>query len=373
MRILQLVPSLSLGGAQRFVVDLSVALSDLGHEVAVLTTFGREISHPEFEARLARAGIERIVCGKRLGFDPRMYYRLARRLAVYRPDVAHSHLSIQRYALPSLVVNGIPAVHTLHTLAQYENDWAGKLVLRIAFAAGVRPVAIASAVQESVVSVYGKRAPVVAHGIPVDTYRLSPPVREDYRNRLGWRLGDTVVVWVGRLDHPKAPGLVVEAAAPLIASKSTFRLAFVGEGALRKRLEEQVAFLGIRERVDFLGARGDIPQILAASDLFVLATEWEGSPLAILEARAAGLPIVATAVGGIPEMVMGWDATWLVPPGDAGELRSALEAALPHIGSSDRTKVDCSRFDIRETARAYLSLYELANFTTERRQSRAVR
>ena len=128
-------------------------------------------------------------------------------------------------------------------------------------------------------------------------------------------------------------------------------------------MREQVAGLGLESRVRFLGIRADVADILRASDVFVLSSRWEGNPLSVMEAMAAGLPVVSTAVGGVPELVQEGATGRLVPSEDAGALARALQALVDDpahraaMGAAARRHA-VAHFDIRHTVRGYEQLYE---------------
>ena len=140
------------------------------------------------------------------------------------------------------------------------------------------------------------------------------------------------------------------------------RYLLVGDGPHRPALEAQVADLGLGDQVAFTGAREDVPRLLAAADLFVLPSLTEALPTVLAEAMAAGLPIVATTVGGIPEMTRHGEAALLVPPADPGALAAAVCRLLSNprqaaaMGRSGRRLV-AARFDIRTQAKALADDY----------------
>jgi len=153
------------------------------------------------------------------------------------------------------------------------------------------------------------------------------------------------------------------AALPEVAAAfPAVRYLLVGDGPHRPALEEQVRALGLDGRVLFAGARDDVARMLAAADLFVLPSLTEALPTVLAEAMAAGRPIVATTVGGIPEMVRHGEAALLVPPADPGALAAAVCRLLANprqaaaMGRSGRRLV-AERFDIRTQARALADDY----------------
>ena len=140
------------------------------------------------------------------------------------------------------------------------------------------------------------------------------------------------------------------------------KLWLVGDGPLRPAVEKAIVKMGLERKVLFLGIRDDVPQLLAASDVFVLSSDYEGVPLTVLEAMAAGKPVVATAVGGVPELIEDGETGILVPPRNPealaqGILRLAKDASLrQRMGKAARERAQ-ERFDISRTAREYEALY----------------
>jgi glycosyltransferase involved in cell wall biosynthesis len=138
-----------------------------------------------------------------------------------------------------------------------------------------------------------------------------------------------------------------------------------GEGVLRARLQRQVNEMDLTSRVHFLGLRRDIPDVLGASDIFTLSSDWEGNPLSVIEAMAAGLPIVSTAVGGVPELLQDGKEGFIVEPGRGEQLSEAMMVLLNNAGlrramgtaASTRAK---ENFDVSAMVRAYEELYSEA-------------
>jgi glycosyltransferase involved in cell wall biosynthesis len=170
-----------------------------------------------------------------------------------------------------------------------------------------------------------------------------------------------VVVTVARLAEPKDPLTLVRALAAVRGPAFTARL--VGDGPERPAVEAEIRAAGLLEQVELTGERRDVPQLLEHADVFVLSSRSEGAPLSVLEAMAAGLPVVATAVGGVPELVDDGTTGLLVPPGDAPALAAALERLLgdaalrARMGAAGWERVR-ERFDIAQLRRAHVELYE---------------
>jgi glycosyltransferase involved in cell wall biosynthesis len=237
--------------------------------------------------------------------------------------VVHTHIIGLNYAYPLMLRYRTPArVHTVHSLAQREmgvrvGAWVRMLAFRYRLG-GVVPVAVADEVRASIQQLYGyPDPPLIPNGIPTDEYAPDPDRRVQWRQAHGIEPHATVLVHVGRFAPPKNHALLIEAFAQ-VRSDAPLYLLLVGGGELENAVREQVAALGLQGRVRFLGMRADVADILRASDVFVLSSRWEGNPLSVLEAMAAGLPVVSTAVGGVPELVQEGVTGLLVPPNDAG-------------------------------------------------------
>ena len=148
-----------------------------------------------------------------------------------------------------------------------------------------------------------------------------------------------------------------------VRSDAPLCLLLVGGGELQDAVRAQVAGLGLQERVRFLGVRADVADILRASDVFVLSSRVEGNLMSVMEAMAAGLPVVSTAVGGVPELVREGVTGLLVPSEDAGALAQAMQALVDDpvrrqaMGAAARQHA-VAHFDIRHTVRGYEQLYE---------------
>jgi glycosyltransferase involved in cell wall biosynthesis len=343
-------------------VDLMRTLNREQFEVSAISFFG-PIGTVQ-ERTLAQGGIPVWYLGKRPSFDPRMFVRVARVLKRVRPHVVHTHRYVLRYALPPILSGRISAmIHTVHNLAEKEVDWSGRLIHRMAFGHGVIPVAVAREVGTSLRRFYNIDGfPLILNGIPVGAFRSPAIDRGEWRKKEGFTPTDVLFVCVARLRPQKNPALLLRSFAQGPALDPRAHLLFVGYGELRRDLERQVDALGLREKVHLLGMRSDIPEILNAADVFVLSSDWEGNPLSVMEAMAAGTPVISTAVGGVPELVEDGESGVLVPPRDAQALASAMQFMLENLDvrtsmgrAAARRAVE--HFDVKVMTEAYEELY----------------
>jgi glycosyltransferase involved in cell wall biosynthesis len=359
LRVLHISPSFGVGGAEQMAGHLMVGLSEL-HDVMGVGLYPAMDS--SIEHRLKRANVPLWHFGKRPGFDPKLFFSLDRVLKEVRPHIVHTHLSVLRYALPGLLRRRVPVVvHTLHNLAEHETDAFGRVVQWFGFRRAVLPVAISREVAASVKRVYGLECQaMIPNCIPVEHYRSRRADRLRWREKERFERDAILFTCVGRLDSQKNPLLLVEAFAALDDART--HLVMLGEGSLREPLVASIRKRGMERRVHLLGKRDDIPECLAASDVFALSSSWEGSPLAVMEAMAAGLPVVATAVGGVPELVESGRQGILVPPGDRAALTNALRTLSNDsekrvaMGNAARARA-AAEFNVDRMARGYANLY----------------
>ena len=362
LRVLHITPSFRVGGAEQMAGHLMVGLSEW-HDVAGACLY--PATNSSIEGRLLQANIPVWHLGKRPGFDPRLFKSLDRVLKEVRPHVVHTHLSVLRYALPGLRRHRVPlVVHTMHNLAEHETDAFGRVVHWFAFRWGVLPVAISREVAASVKRVYGVECKaIVPNCIPVENYRRSLADRARWREKERFERDAILFTCVGRLEPQKNPLLLVQAFAAL--NNPRIHLIMLGEGSLQEQLAAYIRQHGLERRVHLLGKRNEVPECLAASDVFVLSSNWEGNPLAVIEAMAAGLPVVATAVGGVPELVESGQQGILVPPGDCAAFANAMRILLDDPGTR-AAMANAARaraialFDVDRMAQGYAHFYRKA-------------
>jgi glycosyltransferase involved in cell wall biosynthesis len=202
---------------------------------------------------------------------------------------------------------------------------------------------------------------VIPNGVDTRRYGRDPASRTSVRRELSLPDTATLVVVVATFKEQKGHRYLVAAASRLLPEYPSAHILFVGDGELKLDIETAVAGEGIEDQVHFLGDRRDVPRLLAGSDLFVLPSLWEGLPMSLLEAMAAGLPCIATSVSGVREVIDG-DSGLIVPPRDVDALESALRRLLDDrgraatLGARARRRVE-ERYSARSQARAHLDLY----------------
>lgn len=327
LRIAHVVLSLDAGGLERIVVDLVGAARRAGHQPLVIC-----LERPGTLApRAAELGAHVLSLGKRPGLTPGLVPQLRTIFRRLRPDVVHSHqVAALCYAGPAARLAGIAAVahteHGKHYAARARTRWLGR-------ASGLWTKRFFCVSQEIADDVRGLRVARrrKVHFLPngIDPRPFASPFdRDDGRARLGIGARDQLVGTVGRLTEIKCHDVLLRGFARLAGTRHEARLLLVGDGPRRAELETLAAALGIANRIHFVGYQPDPENYLRLMDLFALTSRSEGMPLAVLEAWAAGVPVVATGVGGLPGMIEDGRTGLLISPHDDAAVARALARLL---------------------------------------------
>jgi len=353
LHIVQLVNSLQFGGAEQVVVSLSSALRALGHEVLVVCL--RRSDGPTIGAStLARASVPVISLDKPSGIHLPSLKHLVEILRREGTEVVntHNHL-VHHYGVAGARVTGAVVVNTLHGTDTLNMGLGARVLYWASCIAGHGVVAVGGAVRRELLRRYLLPADLVVvqeNGIPQERFLAVPPRQ---------RHEATIFGTVGRLVPVKDHTNLLTAFATLYRHHPGCRLRLLGSGPLETDLAALAGRLGIAGAVEFHGFSNTPEDFLAGLDVFVLSSRSEGLPISLLEAMASGLPIVATAVGSIPEVVTP-EFAWLCPPRDSAQLAQAMEkslaADLPRAGESARCRAR-EKYDSLVMARGYEALY----------------
>lgn len=330
MRIAQLVEGLDIGGLERMTVDLAIAHRKAGHESSIYALFSPGALAPEAEA----AGVSVVPFHKKLGFSLKAIVQLAARLHHDRIQVLHTHNSVvHHYGVLAAHLVRVPAiVNTRHGISLRHTRPIQETYFRSTIPLTHQFVFVCEDGRRffEARGVPHIRSTVILNGIPLDKW-------ERIVANPGSRRPNIRCISVGRMVADKAYDVLIDAFSLVLGRASGVTLQIVGDGPLGPVLREKVRAAGLEAHVSFEGAVSQPERLLAGADLFVLSSVSEGLPVVILEAMAAGLPVIATRVGGVPE-VLPPEAGWLCEPGSAESLASAILAAVnePDLASMGR-------------------------------------
>lgn len=328
MRILLLSTSMGMGGADKLLLTAAQTMRSRGNEVIIVSLTA--LGPMGLQAQGLGIPTESLNMGRGVP-DPRGLVRLVRLVREWRPDVVHSHMvhaNLMARVLRLLV--RIPVmISTIHNI--YEGGRARMTGYRLTNSLVDHITIVSEAAADRFVKegiVPRDLLSVVPNGVDVDLFESVPAsTRDALRASLGVQ---QKFVWlaVGRFEVAKDYPNMLRAFSDVRKHRPDAVLLLVGRGSLQGETEALAAELGLGDSVRFLGVRHDVPEVMTAADGYVMSSAWEGMPMVLLEAAAAGLPIIATRVGGNHEVVRDQENGYLVPERDADRLAKAMRRLM---------------------------------------------
>jgi len=387
LHILQIILNLDLGGAQEMVYTLSKQLQEEGHRPVVCS-----FRDGPLHERLVSAGIPVEILPDRrysiLAFPLFVWemIKIRKKLIAlinrYEIEIIQTHLLQSLDFLTATLPRpqNLPhifwTVHNYHFLLQKSdldrNQWllkpkriAYRLLYRLIVPHIDGLIAVSDDVKEQILRMMGpfsRKVTVIPNCIDVNRYQQTVD-RQKKRKQLEFSRDDYLMLVVATLKKQKGHRHLIDAAREVTQARRDVHILFAGDGVLREQLQDQVHSLGLENNIHFLGNRRDIPELLAASDAFILPSLWEGLPMALMEAMASGLPIIATDVSGSRQLIPNREYGLLVPPGDAGALSSAMLYLLSNPQDSEKMSLAARRrvqksFSAEKQAQDHLRLYQ---------------
>lgn len=362
MKALFLCQNLGVGGAEELILGASTALPAAGVETGVVALTRRGPIADE----IAAAGVPvHLASGQPGPRDPAAFIRLVRLLQRERPDVVHTFLiTASIYGRMAAFMAGVPLVLAAEQNVYQQKPKRHALLERALATRTYRVVACCEVVgqfYQRQVGVPSSKVAVIYNAVRFGQ-RPHAEDRAPARAALGLPADAVVLGTLGRLTEQKGQRVLLQAVAQLTTQHPNVILFLAGVGPLRDNLEAEAGRLGIPERVRFLGMRRDRDNLYAAMDIFVLPSQWEGLSLALVEAMGAGRAVVATSVGGNPEVVTDQRTGLLIPPSDINALTDALSGLIADperraaLGEAAATEAR-ARFSIEEHVSQLAALY----------------
>jgi glycosyltransferase involved in cell wall biosynthesis len=363
LRVLTLLDRPSVqGGAERLASLVAMRLDPERFERLLCAT--RLPTQPTFVDELEAAGVRVLSLDRRGRLDLPAWRPLLRLLRQEPVDVLHAHMFGSNVCGTVLGrLNRVPVIVAHEHTWSYEGQPLRRFIDRELVARGATVfLAVSREDRRRMIEVEGI-SPDDVRFLPIGIPPLPAPSGRDVRAELAIEPGAPVVGTVCELRPQKALEVLVEAAALLREQMPGLRVLVAGDGPDRERLERLVRRQGLEQVVTLLGLRRDVPDLLAALDVCVCCSDFEGSPLAVMEYMAAGKPVVATRVGGVPDLVVDGVTGHLVPPRDPGSLAEAVAGLLAdprrrrRLGDQGRLR-QRREFDLDGTVRRLEDLYE---------------
>lgn len=355
MKILQIMPEFDLAGAERMCETLTLELKERGHQVRAVSLYE---FHSAITDNLEKHGIRIHYLNKRKGPDPAVLPKLVHIFKEERPDIIHTHRYVCEYALPAAMLAGVAGrIHTVHNMADKESvqKWLQRFFYHRCHTV---PVSISPRVQRSVEACYQLRAeqtPVIPNGVDLSKCI----VKASYEQRRA----EFHFLHIGRFMEQKNHVRLIAAFAALHRAHPGTTLTLLGEGPLFEKIRAQVLTLGLEDAVVMPGKVEDVFPYYKAADAFVLPSHYEGMPIALLEAMGCGLPVIASGVGGVTDLISDGESGLLCAP-EEESIRQSMERLLldevlrERLGRCAQRK--SARYSAKSMADGYEALYRIA-------------
>ena len=359
MRLLLVADSLDVGGAEWHVVNLASALAEQGHRITLACTVEGVLAPLAQNAGISVRPLLHHLVKRRQ--SPRYAWKLAKLVRQSQFDLVHAHMYASALASAyALLGTSIPLVITEHSQANWRSPYACRCS-QWSYSQARHIIAVSREIRRRLIEQEGvpsDRISVIMNALPP-----APELHKSIKPVLPAALRNGLLVGVAaRLQPEKGVAYFLEAAAHVLQFLPEVHFLVMGDGPQLKELQAYVEQLGVQEHVHFLGFRLDARAIIGLLDVLVVPSLSEGTPLVTLEAMSAGVPVVASAVGGIPEQVRHQSEGILVPPGDALALGEAVLHLLQNptwmqqLGEAGRQRA-LSRFSfttmLQETENVY--------------------
>ncbi|RYU61829.1 glycosyltransferase [Aliivibrio finisterrensis] len=359
MKILFVITGLGMGGAENLVVNLADKYAEEGHQVAIAYAFGDVVVSPNNKAvKLFSLGVK--------GYKDALQacIKVRRLIRNFKPDAVHSHMVHAN--LLARLVRITTTIPRLICTAHNTNEGGGGRMLAYRLTDSLND--ISTNVSQEAVDTFISLGAVnkgrmlsIPNGIDIDRCVFSITERANYRKLLN-ASNKLVLIAVGRLNEQKDYPNLINAIAILAKERNDFCLKIVGDGELKEDMIQLARNLNVLNYIEFLGIRRDIPQLMSASDVFVLSSSYEGFGLVVAEAMSCERVVVATDCGGVREVV--GDCGLLVEPGNPEALAQAIKIQLELSVDEKRSQGRKARrrimdkFSLESTANKYMELYK---------------
>lgn len=367
MRVVHIIKVTGIAGAEQHLIRLLTGLRIKQIDASIILLVEPRNLMDDYVHLLTRRDvpIERLVIHHHA--DISLLWRLTSLLGRLKPDIVHTHLiHADLYGIPAARLAGVSLVFSSrHNDDAFRHRAPVKFVNRLLW----RMVDMGIGISESITrfSIEVEDAPpeklhTIHYGLETDTQPLNRhQAHTEIIAELGLPTGSTLIGMVCRLTEQKGVRYAIEAFAQIASEYSDAHLLIAGKGPLQAELEALASSLP--NRVHFLGWRGDVPSLMAAFDIFLMPSLWEGFGLVLLEAMAQQTPIIASGVSAIPEIVVDQETGLLVAPRDVKGLAKALKQLLEdkplrqHMGLLGRDRLE-THFDVQQMVDQTAALYE---------------
>ena len=360
IKTLIILPHMRTGGGQKLALDIAIGLHKINDfEVSVLCV--GEAEENIFSKIADSNNINVNYLNKKDGFSFKTCFDVLKYINKYKPDVVSTHLRALTYVVLAALINRKPKYyHTVHNIAAKEAEDGLATIEKIAYRyAGFTPIAISDFCKDTISDYYGisnSKIPVIYNGI--DTKRYSYSIPYENRDRKVIRIIST-----GRMQPVKRHLIMIKAFSILHKKNPNTELFFLGDGELRKDIENEIKNNNLEKCIKVCGVISDVQIELNKAHIYLMASEYEGLPLSVLEAMSCGLPIIATKAGGTIDIVDDSNG-FLCDVDDSDQIALALEMLTSNYELrkklSEGSVLKASKYDISKCVEDYSNLFRKA-------------
>lgn len=329
-KILMLRSSAGVFGAERVILELATGLAKTKFEPIIGVLENKSKSWAELATIAEKSGLQVNIFKCRKPFDFRTAVQIRKFIKKNQISAVHAHgYKANFYSLIATLFTEISCLATCHPWTETDYSFKARLYTfldKLWLKRMDDVVAVSRQVRQQLLT-HKITAELIPNGIEIGRFNGLHKAG-DLRDSFGFSKSDIVIGTIGRLVPEKGYTFLLNSAKSICKKYPNAKFIFIGDGPLRAKLQRQVEALSLQSNVIFLGKRNDIAGLFSVMDIFVLSSISEGFPMVLLEAMAAGKPIIATRVGEIPNIINGGDSGLLVPPQDSIALTSAIEIFL---------------------------------------------
>lgn len=354
-KILQIMPEFGLAGAEIMCENLVLELvNKYNYSVVIVSLYNY---HSSITERLEREGVPIYYLNKKKGIDISIINKIRKIINEEKIDIIHTHRYTMQYAVPAGIMTGIKSyVHTIHNIATKEVNYYRRKFASLMFKfEKAIPVGISPIVVQTISKEYGlplSSIPMIYNGI--DLSRCLPKNNYEVKDRFQF-------IHIGRFSKQKNHRVLIRALKLLVDAGYNVVLNLIGDGTLFEECKKEVINYGIEENVIFHGIIDNVYPLLNRSDCFILPSLYEGMPISLIEAMGTGLPIIASNVGGIPDMIKNEISGIIIEPNEI-DLFNSMRRIITNskfrecIGS--KALEDSMKFSVQEMTRNYVKIYK---------------
>lgn len=295
LKVLHIIPNFGIGGAEKLVIDYLIYSDNNDVDARAISLY--ENCNTHYDQAIKSRHLSVYYFDKKPGLDVSMIKKINVVINEFQPDIVHSHLYCMKYVLPSiLTLKNIRIFHTIHNEPQKDASGIDRFANMLAFKLfKATPITLTEDLKEKTNAYYNiKNSAVINNGICLNRFKDVDIGNKEAKERLGISLDTFVIGHVGRFSMQKNHTFIIDIFEYILREKKAMLL-LIGDGELRNDIEKKATELGVISRIKFLGMREDIPQIMRAMDVFLFPSLYEGFPITLIEAQAAGVKCVISS------------------------------------------------------------------------------